>query len=60
MVDVSAVRARGVVVSNVPDYGTNTVAQYVMALLLGLSHHVGDHAKAVRIGAWTDCVDWAF
>jgi len=60
VVDVAAARARGIVVSNVPDYGTNTVAQYVMALLLELCHHVGDHANAVRDAAWTNCVDWTF
>lgn len=60
VVDVPAARARGVVVSNVPDYGTNTVAQYVMALLLELSHHVGDHARAVREGAWIGATDWTF
>lgn len=60
VVDVYAAKARGVLVSNVPDYGTNTVAQYVLALLLELSHHVGDHANAVHAGAWSNCADWTF
>jgi glycerate dehydrogenase len=60
VVDVVAARERGVVVSNVPDYGTNTVAQYVMAMLLELCHHVGRHAREVREGAWTSAPDWTF
>jgi glycerate dehydrogenase len=60
VVDVAAARARGVVVANVPDYGTNTVAQYVMALLLELCHRVGDHAREVREGAWEASMDWTF
>lgn len=60
VVDVSAARARGVVVSNVPDYGTNTVAQYVMALLLELCHQVGRHADEVRDEGWTRAADWTF
>lgn len=60
VVDVAAARRLGITVSNVPDYGTNTVAQYVMALLLELCHHVGAHAQAVREGAWTNSADWTF
>lgn len=60
VVDVQAARARGVVVANVPDYGTDTVAQYVMALLLELCHHVGRHAEEVRAGAWERAEDWTF
>ncbi len=60
IVDVVAARARGIVVANVPDYGTNAVAQYVMALLLELCHRVGDHAQEAREGAWTRSKDWSF
>ncbi|MBS1801199.1 MAG: D-2-hydroxyacid dehydrogenase [Acidobacteria bacterium] len=60
IVDVSAARSHGVVVSNVPDYGTNTVAQYTMAMLLELCHHVGDHARDVEKGAWAASPDWTF
>ena len=60
IVDIAAARQRGIVVSNVPDYGTNTVAQFVMGLLLELCHRMGDHSNAVRAGAWTTSKDWAF
>lgn len=60
VVDVAAARRQGITVCNVPDYGTNTVAQYVMALLLELCHHVGKHAQAVSSGEWTTSPDWTF
>ncbi|MCL6502957.1 MAG: hypothetical protein K6T86_09760, partial [Pirellulales bacterium] len=40
MVDVAAARRRGVVVVNVPEYGTAAVAQFTWALILELCHHV--------------------
>ena len=43
---------RGVRVSNVPVYGTDSVAQFVFALLLHLCHHVGLHDAAVHDGEW--------
>src|ERR1700692_897176 len=50
IVDVAAAKARGVVVSNIPTYGTSSVAQFAIALLLELCHHVGAHSEAVRQG----------
>ncbi|WP_165225005.1 D-2-hydroxyacid dehydrogenase [Aquisphaera insulae] len=58
-VDLKAARNRGIPVSNVPVYGTPTVAQYVFALLLELCHHVALHAQAVRDGEWTDQPDFS-
>jgi glycerate dehydrogenase len=53
VVDVSAAVARGVVVTNVPAYGTESVAQLTFALLLELCNHVGLHAEAARAGRWS-------
>src|SRR5687768_2682855 len=44
IVDVAAAKARGIVVANIPTYGTASVAQFVFALLLELCHNVGLHA----------------
>ena len=60
VVDVQAARRRGIPVSNVPEYGTDSVAQLTIALLLELCHHVGDHHRAVRDGEWTHAPDWCF
>jgi glycerate dehydrogenase len=60
VVDTAAARERGIVVTNVPAYGTDSVAQLTIALLLELCHHVGGHSEAVRSGAWTTNPDWSF
>lgn len=60
IVDISAASAQGVVVSNVPTYGTDSVAQHVFALLFGIVRPVGPHDAAVRRGEWTHCPDWCF
>jgi len=60
VVDVAAARAHGVHVANVPEYGTDSVAQHVLALLLELAHAVGEHDAAVRAGEWQRCPDFSF
>lgn len=60
IVDVAAATARRVVVSNVPEYGTDSVAQHVFALLLELCHQVGRHDEAVRAGEWCRSPDFSF
>jgi glycerate dehydrogenase len=60
VVDVQAAHARGIVVCNVPAYGTSSVAQLTFALLLALCHAVERHDQAVHDGAWTHGPDWCF
>jgi glycerate dehydrogenase len=60
VVDIQAARERNIVVTNVPIYGTNSVAQMVFAHLLNLTQRVDDHARAVRAGRWAGAVDWCF
>ncbi|HYP05327.1 MAG TPA: D-2-hydroxyacid dehydrogenase [Bryobacteraceae bacterium] len=60
IVDTAAARERGVVVSNIPTYGTASVAQFAIALLLELCHHIGLHGEAVRSGEWSRNPDWCF
>ncbi len=59
-VDVVAAKARGVPVSNVPEYGTDSVAQFTIALLLELCHRIQKHSDAVYAGAWTTGPDFCF
>jgi glycerate dehydrogenase len=59
-VDAAAARRRGVAVANVPEYGTDSVAQFTFALLLELCHHVGRHAELVRGGEWGRSPDFCF
>lgn len=52
IVDLDAARAIGITVTNIPDFGTEAVAQHTFALLLELCHHVGHHATTVEEGRW--------
>jgi glycerate dehydrogenase len=60
IVDISAARARGIPVTNVPAYGTKSVAQTTLALLLEFTHHVGHHSLSVRGGQWSRCLDFCY
>jgi len=60
VVDLEAAKKQNVVVTNVPAYSSDSVAQMVFALLLELSIHVGEHSAAVRKGNWSACKDFCF
>ncbi len=51
-IDVAAASAQGVVVTNIPAYSTDSVAQLVFALLLELTHRVGEHDQQIKNGEW--------
>ena len=52
VVDVAAAARHGVTVTNIPTYGTMSVAQFVFALLLELCHNVRRHSDSVFAGEW--------
>lgn len=60
VVNVEAAKKRGVVVTNVPDYATASVAQHTVALMLDLALRVGQHSFEVRRGAWSKQTDFAW
>ena len=60
IVDLVAATERGVPVTHVPAYGTNSVAQATMALLLELTFQVGHHAQTVREGRWCRSPDFSY
>jgi glycerate dehydrogenase len=60
VVDIQAAKERGVVVTNIPTYGTAAVAQFVFALLLEICHHVQHHSDAVKEGRWSKAPDFCF
>jgi C-terminal binding protein len=51
-VDLAAATRQGIVVSNVPDYGTHDVADHAMALLLALARGLAGSDRVARAGAW--------
>lgn len=60
VVDIAAASEHGIVVTNVPDYSTRSVAQLTIALLLELTHHAGHHARSVRDGRWCKSPDFCY
>jgi glycerate dehydrogenase len=60
VVDLAAAREAGILVTNVPAYSTQSVAQTTMALLLELTQHVGQHSAGVHQGKWSASRDWCY
>jgi glycerate dehydrogenase len=60
IINTGVCKQKGIVVSNVPGYGTGAVAQFVFALLLELCLHVQKHSDAVIDGKWTHSADFCF
>jgi glycerate dehydrogenase len=60
VIDVKAASEKGIVVCNVPAYGTASVAQHTFALLLELSNGVGLNAQSVANGEWVSSKDWCY
>ena len=60
IVDLQAARLRSITVTNVPEYGTISVAQMVFAHILNLCLHVGEHGQSVSQGAWAKSPDFCY
>ncbi len=60
VVDIEAAKKRNIIVTNIPTYGTKSVAQMTFALILELTQHVQRHSDAVMNGEWTRCRDFCF
>ena len=60
VIDVAYAREKNIPVSNVPVYGTRSVSQFAIALLLEVCHHVGHHSDTVHAGKWENCQDWCY
>jgi glycerate dehydrogenase len=60
IVDISAAREKGIVVTNVPNYCTASVAQMTFALILEHTRQVRLHSQSVKKGIWTAAKDFCF
>lgn len=60
VIDIAYAKEKGIPVSNVPVYGTRSVSQFAIALLLEVCHHIGHHDKTVHDGKWENCDDWCY
>lgn len=60
IVDVAAAKEHGVIVTNIPAYSTDSVAQMVFAHILNIAQQVQHHSEEVHKGRWTDSKDFCF
>jgi glycerate dehydrogenase len=60
VVDTAAARERGIPVCNIPAYGTASVGQFAIGLLMEICHHIGAHSDSVHSGEWENNVDWCY
>lgn len=60
IIDIEAASEREICVCNVPDYGTDSVAQHTFALILELANRVGKHSASVAEGKWEECEDFSY
>ena len=60
VVDIEAASEHGIVVTNVPAYSTESVAQMVFAHLLTITNRVEHYTMKNRDGAWTACPDFCY
>ena len=60
VVDFEYAKEKMIPVANVPAYGTDSVSQFAIALLLEICHRIGHHDAAVHAGRWETSADWCF
>lgn len=60
VVDVTEATRRGVVVTNVPAYSTESVAQLVFAHILCIANRVQHYTNEIRKGKWCACKDFSY
>lgn len=60
VVDINGAKKRGITVTNIPSYGSDTVGQFAIGLLLEICHHIGHHDRTVHDGKWENCRDWCY
>lgn len=60
VVDIAAAKARGIIVTNIPAYSGQSVAQMVFAHLLNITQSVGHYAAENTNGRWSNCADFSY
>lgn len=60
VVDTKAAREHGIVVTNVPAYSTESVAQMVFAHLLTVTNRTEHYAQLNRNGRWSESADFCY
>jgi glycerate dehydrogenase len=60
VVDIKTATERGIIVTNIPAYSTDSVAQMVFAHILNFTQRVGLHAESIKKGDWIKSIDFNY
>lgn len=60
VVDIKAAREKGIIVTNIPAYSTDAVAQHVFAFILNFTNLVYQHSQTVKNGDWIKSADFCY
>jgi glycerate dehydrogenase len=60
VIDLEHAGKKGVCVTNIPGYGTDSVVQHILAFMLHFSSKVSIHDEAVHQGDWVNSKDFSF
>lgn len=60
VIDLEAAKQHGVIVTNIPSYSTDSVAQHVFSFILYFTNQVAQHNESVMNGDWIKCPDFCF
>lgn len=60
VVDINAAHELGIIVTNIPAYGTASVAQMVFAHILNITNHIAQYADESKNGKWSNCIDFCY
>lgn len=60
VVDIKSCKKRNIIVTNIPSYSTNAVAQHVFSFITYFSNHVALHSESVHNGEWILSPDFVY
>ena len=60
VVDIEAAKKHNIIVTNIPAYSTDSVAQHVFAFILNFTNQVSIHNESVQNGDWIKCPDFCY
>ncbi len=60
IIDIDSAKKQGIIIANIPDYSSNSVAQLVFGFILELTHSIGEHSRGVHAGNWSESQDFSY
>lgn len=60
IIDFKQAKKQGILITNIPAYSTNSVAQMVFAHILNITNQIALHSISVKKGEWSSCKDFTY